>query len=253
MLFDTHAHFEDKRFNEDRDTLLSSMPQNNVSLIMNVGDDMKSSYASAVLAEKYDFIYAAVGVHPHYAKNIKNGDLEKLASLLERPKVKALGEIGLDYHYDLSPRDIQKQKFIEQMELAVSLNKPVIIHDREAHQDCFDIIKKFKAKGVFHCYAGSLEMAKELIKIGYYLSFTGVITFKNAVKAHEIIKYIPEDRLMIETDCPYLAPEPFRGQRNHSGYVYRVAEVIAQIKGWSFEKTAEITNNNGKTFFDIKE
>jgi TatD DNase family protein len=251
MLFDTHTHYDDKRFNNDRKELLSKLPSNNVSLILNVGADIKGSIESVNLAKEYPFVYAAVGVHPHSASEMKDRDLELLEKLLDKEKVVALGEIGLDYHYEFSPRDIQKKRFLEQLEIAKAKSKPVVIHSREAASDTMQIIKSSKQQGVFHCFGGSLEMAKELVALDYYISFTGVITFSNAKKFEEIIKYIPLDKILIETDCPYLAPEPYRGQRNSSLYVYRVAEKIAEIKGLCFEEIAKITMDNGKRLFSI--
>lgn len=252
MFFDTHTHYDDKRFDDDRFALLAGMKAQNVSFILNAGADMHSSFTSVELAEKFDFIYAAVGVHPHDAKEMTDSDFITLETLLKKPKVVAVGEIGLDYHYDFSPREIQKEIFKKQLDLAGKLNKPVIIHNRESTEDCLSIVKEHSVKGVFHCFSGSLETAKIVVAMGYYLSFGGVITFDNAKKFIDIIKWIPEDKILIETDCPYLAPVPYRGQRNHSGFIVKVAEKIAEIKGWSLEKTAEITLNNGKTLFKIE-
>lgn len=252
MFFDTHTHYDDARFDDDRFALLAGMKAQNVSLILNAGADMPSSLTSVELSEKFDFIYAAVGVHPHDAKEMTDNDFMILESLFKNPKVVAVGEIGLDYHYDFSPREIQKEVFKKQLGLATKLNKPVIIHNRESTEDCIAIVKEHNVKGVFHCFSGSLETAKELFAMGYYLSFGGVITFANAKKFIDIIKWIPDDKILIETDCPYLAPVPYRGQRNHSGFIVKVAEKVAEIKGWSLEKTAEITLNNGKTLFNIE-
>jgi len=251
MLFDTHAHYDFEQFNEDREALISSLNENNISLVLNVGSDMRGSYASVVLSKKYPFIYASVGVHPHSASEMTDNDLILLEKLSANEKVVAIGEIGLDYHYEHSPKDIQKKRFKDQLDLATKINKPVIIHCREATEDCMNIIRKSTAKGVFHCFSGSLEMAKQLIELGFYISFTGVITFSNAKKFDEIIKWLPLEKIFIETDCPYLAPEPFRGKRNSSLYVYRVAEKIAQIKGITFEDVANITKQNAMKFFNI--
>lgn len=232
MLFDTHAHYDDKAFDADRAELLASMPSRGVGLILNAGCDMASSRESAALAETYDFVCAAAGVHPHEAKDMQDGDLAELAALLSRPKVCALGEIGLDYHYDFSPRDVQKRRFADQLALAQSLGAPVIIHEREAFSDTLDIIKRFSGlRGVFHCYGGSAESARELLKMGFYFSFNGVITFQNARRAPEVIRSLPENRILIETDCPYLTPAPYRGRRNDSGYIHLVAEKLALIRG----------------------
>lgn len=252
MFFDTHAHYDDKRFDDIRDGLLSGMPENGVSLILNASSDMESSRQSAALAEKYPFVYASAGVHPHESGKMTDEDMAELSRILDMPKVVAIGETGLDYHYDLSPRDVQRYWFSRQLTLAKEKNLPVIIHDREAHGDTLEKVKRHSGlKGVFHCYSGSAEMAKELIDLGFLLSFTGVVTFKNARKSLETIKAVPLSRIMIETDAPYLAPEPYRGKLNHSGYVYRVAEVIAEIKGITLQEVAETTMENGRRLFNI--
>lgn len=254
MLFDTHAHYDDGRFDQDRDALLLSMKENNVGLILNPGCDLESSKKAVCYAKRYDFMYAAVGYHP---SDIKNGaaldEIETLAR--ENPKVRAIGEIGLDYYWEKEEKERLKQQdvFKQQMQLADKLSLPVIIHDRDAHADCLEITKQFPdVIGVYHCFAGSAEMAKELLKCGYYISFTGVITFKNARKAIEVIQEVPMERLMIETDAPYMAPEPYRGRRNSSLYVHRMAETIAEIKGISAEEVEKITTENGKKLFRIQ-
>jgi TatD DNase family protein len=252
LLFDTHAHYDDSAFDEDRDEVLKALPDANVALVMIPACDMRSSWSAAALAEKYPFVYAAAGVHPHEASEMRDGDLSVIAELLSKPKIKAIGEIGLDYHYDFSPREIQKQRFYEQLCLARDLDVPVIIHDREAHADCLELVKKSGVRrGVYHCYSGSSEQAKILLSMGFYISFTGNITFKNARKAYDVIRMMPEDRIMIETDSPYMTPEPFRGRRNDSRMVALVAEKIAEIRGASFEDTAKTTYENGRTFFSV--
>jgi TatD DNase family protein len=252
MFFDTHAHYDDPAFDMDRADVLSSLKDAQISLVMNPGSDLASSRASVQLAETYDFVYAAVGVHPHEAKEMREGDLETLRTLAAHPKVKAIGEIGLDYYYDHSPRDVQQQRLREQMALAEECKLPVIIHDRDAHGDCFDVVRSFpNVTGVYHCYSGSLEMAKQLLDLGWYLSFNGAITFKNARKALEVISYMPLDRLMLETDSPYLSPVPFRGKRNDSRRVPIVAETIAALRQMPVEEVAKITTENGKRFFRI--
>ncbi len=255
MLFDTHAHYDDKSFDQDRDELLASMPEHNVGLILNPGCDLETSLKAVSYANKYGFMYAAVGIHP---ENITGGwekDLEELKNLAQaETKVKAIGEIGLDYYWEKEDRGriLQQVVFRRQMELAQELDMPVIIHDREAHRDCMEITRMFpKVKGVYHCFSGSVEMAKELIKLGYLISFTGVITFKNAKKAIGVIREIPIEYLMIETDSPYMAPEPFRGRRNSSHYVYRMAETIASIKGMEASEVGQATMENGKRLFGI--
>ncbi len=253
MFFDTHAHYDDEDFDADRDAVIASLGENGVSLVVNASSDLPSSKASVSLSEKYPFIYAAVGIHPHEASSLNESTLSEIRSLTARDKVVAIGEIGLDYFYDHSPREIQKAAFRLQMQLANELDLPVVIHDRDAHEDCMKIIRDFPGiRGVFHCYSGSLEMAKELIKLGWYLSFTGAVTFKNAKKAPEVVAYVPEDRLMIETDCPYLAPVPMRGKRNDSINLKYIAQCIAEIRGTTLEHIASVTMENGKRFFEIK-
>ena len=249
MLFDTHAHYDDKRFDEDRDALLHSMQGMGVGYIINPGIHIESSKKAVQLAHTFPFVYAGVGIHPHEASGYEEGSLAVLEGLANDPRVVAIGEMGLDYHYDFSPRDVQKKCFIAQMELAGKLDLPVIIHEREAPADCFDIVKRFSGNGVYHCYSGSLEMAKEIIKKGYYLSFTGVVTFSNAKRILEVVKWVPLERMMIETDCPYMAPTPHRGKRNHSGYVNLVAEKIAEVRGMDVEQVVEVTRQNAMELF----
>jgi len=252
MYFDTHAHYDDEAFDSDRDLVIAELQNSGVSLILNAASSLESSRKAIALAEKYSFFYAAVGVHPHDASSLTSEALSAIRELAKNNKVKAIGEIGLDYFYDLSPREVQKEAFIKQMELAKELDLPVIVHDRDAHEDSLEIVKAFpEVRGVFHCYSGSLETAKELIKHGWYLSFTGAVTFKNARKAPEVIEYMPEDRLMIETDCPYLAPVPMRGKRNDSRNLKYIAERIAEIRGTTVEKIAALTLENGRRFFEI--
>lgn len=253
MLFDTHAHFDDERFDADRDAMLGQMKDFGVTNITNIASSMASSRRSVELAEKYDFVYASVGVHPSETENLTETDMEELRRLAQHPKVRAIGEIGLDYHYpdDVAP-DIQKKWFFRQLDLAQELNMPVIIHDRDSKGDSLEILKKMKiSNGVVHCFSGSAETAREIIKLGMMISFTGVLTFKNARRTIEACAAVPTDRLMIETDCPYMAPEPHRGERNHSGYVRYVAEKMAEIKGISYEEMVDITDKNAKRFFGI--
>lgn len=252
MYFDTHAHYTDEDFDADRDEVIKAVQEFGVELIMNASSDLKSSLQSIELTEKYPFVYAAVGWHPHDAKTFTDKSADLLRSWCLLPKVRAIGEIGLDFYYDLSERDVQREVFIRQMELASELKMPVVIHDREAHAECMEIIKKFPdVKGAFHCYSGSAEMAKEILDRGWYLGFTGAITFKNARKALEVIRMCPNDRILIETDCPYLAPVPFRGKRNDSRYLPFVAQVLAELKGISVVEAAEMTARNGRRFFGI--
>ncbi len=253
-LFDTHAHYDSGAFNADRLEVLSSMPEKGVELILNPGCDLDSSRTAVELSERFPFVYAAVGVHPSDCEGFSPDTVDALRTLAAHPKVKAVGEIGLDYYWKDNPaHDFQQEVFHSQLELAEELKLSVIVHDREAHRDCLEIVKAHpNVTGVYHCYSGSLEDAKILVKLGWMLSFTGVVTYKNARRSLEVIDWLPMDRLMIETDSPYLTPEPFRGQRNDSGKVYRVAETIAQVKGLDVEEIARITLANGKRFFGIE-
>ena len=254
MLFDTHAHMDDRAFSEDRQTLLRQLPQNGIGLLMNPGCSLASSRDAAALAREYDYIYAAVGSHPDAADEVNEETIDAYRILCrENPKVKAIGEIGLDYHYEDIPRDIQQKAFRMQMALAQELKLPVIVHEREAHEDGMRIVEEFPGVcGVFHCYSGSLEMAKWLIKRGWYIGFTGVLTFKNARKALEVAENIPLNRIVLETDCPYMAPEPFRGKRNDPGKLYRMAEKLAQIRGLTVAEIHAITMENGKNLYHIE-
>ena len=253
MLFDTHAHYDDQAFDADRRELLSAMPDHNVGLIVNPGCTVESSRTAVELAAAFPHVYAAVGIHPENCGDFVPAQMEEIRALAQRPKVVAVGEIGLDYYWpENPPRELQQEVLRRHMALAQELALPVIVHDREAHADCLAIVREFPAvRGVFHCFSGSAEMARELLKRGWMLSFNGAITFKNARKAPEVIAEIPLDRLMIETDAPYLTPTPFRGRRNDSTYVHLVAEKIAQIKGLSPEAVEQITWENGKRFFGI--
>ena len=252
-LFDTHAHYDSGAFNGDRLELLAAMPSRGVELIVNPGCDLESSRTAVELSERFPFVYAAVGVHPSDCGDWEDSWLEELRSLAARPKVKAIGEIGLDYYWEENPpREHQQQVFHKQLELAEELDLPVIVHDREAHHDCLEVVRAHpKVRGVYHCYSGSLEDAKVLVDRGWMLSFTGNITFKNARRAPEILKWLPLDRLMLETDAPYMAPEPWRGQRCDSTMIARSAETVAQLKGLTRDEVEEITLANGKQFFGI--
>ena len=253
MLFDTHAHYDDERFDGDREALLASMPEKNVGLIVNPGCDIPSSRAAVELAGKFDFVYAAVGIHPENCADFESEQIEKLRELAKEPKVVAIGEIGLDYYWaENPPKDLQQMVLRRQLLLAQELRLPVIIHDRDAHADTMAIVREFpQVRGVFHCFAGSTEMARELIGMGWMLSFNGAATFKNARKAQEVIAAVPLEKLMIETDAPYLTPVPHRGERNDSSYVRFVAEKIAEIKGLSPEEVERVTWENGRRFFGI--
>ena len=253
MLFDTHAHMDDTSFDTDRAELLTALPGEGISLLMNPGCSHASSRNAIRLAEEHNYIYAAVGSHPDVADEVDEALIGKYRELCKQnPKVLAIGEIGLDYHYEDIPRTIQKQAFRMQMALAAELDLPVIVHEREAHEDGLKIVDEFPTvKGVFHCYSGSLEMARELVKRGWYIGFTGVLTFKNARKALEVASGIPRDRIVIETDCPYMAPVPFRGKRNDPGKVLYMAQKLGELWDVSTEEAARITLENGKRLYRI--
>ena len=250
-IFDTHAHYDDERFNEDRDQLLSSLFEGSVSHIINCGCDLKSSLTTIELAEKYENLYAAIGVHAHEADACTAEDLAKIASLYDNKKVVAVGEIGLDYFYDFSPRERQIEVFRAQIELANKLDLPVIIHDREAHEDTLNILKELRPKGVVHCFSGSVEMAKEIIKLGLYIGLGGAVTFKNARKPLEVAEYMPLDRLLLETDAPYMTPVPYRGKRCDSAHIAYTAEKIAEVKGMDTQELINICNENSKRCFQL--
>lgn len=253
MLFDTHAHYDDERFDEDRETLLRAMPEKGVGLIVNPGCDLPSSRMAVDMAQKYDFLYAAVGIHPENCGDFAPAMTDGLRALIKAPKVVAIGEIGLDYYWaENPPKELQQEVLRRQLALAQELHLPVIIHDRDAHADTLSIVREFpQVTGVFHCFAGSVEMAQALIKMGWMLSFNGAATFKNAKKAPEVIAAVPLEKLMIETDAPYLTPVPHRGERNDSSYVRFVAEKIAQIKGLTPEEVEKATWENGRRFFGV--
>ena len=254
MYFDTHAHYYDDAFDADRDEVLSALPAAGVELALCPGCDLESSRQSVALAEQYPHLYAAVGFHPENLEGASLNQLSEIETMADHPKVKAIGEIGLDYYWEKDPdrRKLQRDFFSAQLSLAEKLDLPAIVHDREAHKDSMDMVRSHpNARGVFHCYSGGVEDAKTLVIMGWMVSFTGVITFKNARRALEVIDYLPMDRIMIETDAPYMAPEPYRGKRNDSRYVFRMAEAIAQIKGLTAEEVGRITTENGKRFFNI--
>lgn len=252
MLFDTHAHMDDSAFDADREALLAALPEKGIGLLMNPGCSLASSRNAVALAESYDYIYAAVGSHPDAAREVCPEVIAEYRALCKRPRVKAIGEIGLDYHYEDVPRGIQQSAFRSQMALAAELDLPVIVHEREAHEDGMKIVEEFPGvTGVFHCYSGSLDMAKWLIARGWYIGFTGVLTFKNARKALEVAGNIPLDRIVLETDCPYMSPEPFRGKRNDPGKLYRMAERLAELRGMTVEEVQERTFQNGRRLYRI--
>ena len=252
MLFDTHAHMNDPAFDEDREQVLLGLKDKGVEFMMNVGCCLESSKDCLAMAEAYDFVYASVGSHPDSADEVNEAVLEEYRKMAAHPKIKAIGEIGLDYYYETIPREIQQQAFRMQMELARELKMPVIVHERNAHDDGMRIAKEFKdVTGVFHCYSGSAEMARQLVNMGWYIGFTGVLTFKNARKAVETAEAIPLERIVLETDCPFMAPEPFRGKRNDPGYLYRMAERLAEIRGISVEEVHAVTTQNAKNLYRI--
>ena len=253
MIFDTHAHLDDRAFDEDRAQLLDRLPEEGIALVMNPGCSLASSQEAVRLANQYDYLFAAVGSHPDAADEVNEETLRQYRRLCtDNPKVKAIGEIGLDYHYEDIPRDIQKLAFRAQMDLARELDLPVIVHEREAHEDGMKIAAEFPTvTGVFHCYSGSLEMARWLIERGWYIGFGGVLTFKNARKALEVASNIPLERIVLETDCPYMAPEPYRGKRNDPGKLYRVAEKLAELRGLTVEEVQAVTLENGKRLYRI--
>ena len=251
MIIDSHAHYDDEAFEEDRDNLLQSMQSNGIEKIINVGANIKGSRASIVLSEQYPFIYAAVGVHPSDTEELNEEKMAWLKEVSKKEKVVAIGEIGLDYYWPEPDREIQKKWFIRQMELAQEVNLPVIIHSRDAAQDTVEILKQFPANGVIHCYSYTKESAKEFLKMGYYFGIGGVLTFKNAKKLKEAVMEIPMDRILLETDSPYLAPEPNRGKRNSSLNIPYVVKELAQLKGITEEEVINITTENTKRLFHL--
>jgi TatD DNase family protein len=252
-IFDTHAHYDDEAFNEDREVLLGLLPKEGVSHVMTCGTNLVTSYRSLQLAQKYDYIYCALGFHPEEAHEERKGDLDTIRELLENePKAKAVGEIGLDYYWEENaPRDVQIDLFRRQIEIAKELDLPVIVHDREAHEDTFSILSEMRPKGVLHCYSGSKEQALQYTEMGFYIGLGGVVTFKNARKAVEVAESIPIDKLLLETDCPYMAPVPHRGERNDSRLISLVAEKIGEIRGMDPQEILDITNSNAEEFFGI--
>ena len=256
MIFDTHAHYDDDAFDEDRDILLSELREQNVEYIVNVGASMASSQRSVALAEKYPFVYAAVGVHPDEVGELDQEKFLQLKAMAAHEKVKAIGEIGLDYYWDKEKHDLQKHWFMRQMELAHEVKLPIIVHSREAAKDTLDMViaaKPLELKGIIHCYSYSVEQAREYLNMGYYLGIGGVLTFKNAKKLKEVADYAPLSQIVLETDCPYLAPVPYRGKRNNSSMIAYVAEKLAAIKKVPVEEVLRITNENGRKLYHIQE
>lgn len=253
MIWDTHAHLDDPVYTEDFAEVAARMQSSGIFRVTNVGCDLPSSERSVKLAQDYDFIYAAIGIHPHNAAEATDETWAKLLLLAKQQKVLAWGEIGLDYYRDLSPHSIQKEIFIQQIKLANEVGLPIIIHNRDAHQDILEIVKAHLPKygGVFHCYSGSWEMAKVLLNLGFYLSFAGPVTYKNARHTVEVAVHAPMDRILVETDSPYLTPEPQRGKRNEPTYVRKIVEKLAEIKNLPFEDVALQTTCNAETIFNL--
>ena len=253
LIFDTHAHYDDAQFDADREALLSAMPENGVGLILDPGCDLESSRAAIALAEQYPHIYAAVGYHPENCAPYTDADLDILRRLAQHPKVVAIGEIGLDYYWEQNPpKEFQQAVFRAQLALARELDLPVIVHDRDAHADCLAIVKEFpEVRGVFHCYSGSVEMARELWKLGWYLGLDGPVTYKNARRTVEVAAEVPLERLLLETDSPYMAPAPKRGTRNDSRNIRCIAEKIAEIRNMTADAIIRVSAENGRRLFGI--
>lgn len=250
-IFDTHAHYDDEAFDSDRDMLLQSLSAKGIVNVIDCGCDIKSSKKALELSEKYDFIFAAVGIHPHEAEDANENALEEVRRLSKHKKAVAIGEIGLDYHYDFSPREIQKEFFEKQIILANELQMPIIVHDREAHEDTLELLRKYKPKGVLHCFSGSVESAKEIVSLGMYIGLGGAVTFKNARKPLEVAEWLPLDRLLLETDAPYMTPVPFRGKRNESSLIPYTALKIAEVKGIDAQLVVDKANENARRLFGI--
>lgn len=256
-IFDSHAHYDDEQFDGDRDELLRSLPSKGVCAVINCASDLKSSATSAKLSEKYPFFWCACGVHPHEAeKELKTDDIDKIekriVNFTEKKKCVAIGEIGLDYHYDFSPRELQKEIFELQLKLSKELDLPVIVHDREAHEDTMTLLKKYRPKGVVHCFSGSVEMAREVLKLGMYIGLGGAVTFKNAKKPVAVAAATDIDRILLETDCPYMAPVPFRGTRCSSDMIAYSAQMIASVKNMDVQTLVDAATENTKRLFGIE-
>lgn len=252
-IFDTHSHYADHAFDEDREQVLAELPDKGIELVMLAASDMRDSLANSELAAKYDYVYASAGIHPESVDDTPTDYLDRLREIIaSNPKVRAVGEIGLDYHYDDYDREKQIRFFREQLELAAKLDMPVIVHSRNATEDTIEILKEYRPRGVVHCFSGSAETAKEVIKLGMYIGFTGVLTFKNAKKALKALAEVPIDRLLMETDCPYMAPEPFRGRRSDSSMIAYTAAKAAEVKGIPVEELIDITCRNGMKMYGIE-
>lgn len=251
LIFDSHAHYDDAKFDNDRDELIKSMLDKNVNTIINCGTDIDNSNKCINISKRFERVYCALGVHPHEADSVNNNFIEKLKNLFDFKKAIAVGEIGLDYHYDLSKRENQIDIFEKQIKLALEINKPIIVHDREAHKDTLDLLKKYKPKGVIHCFSGSVEMAKEIINLGMYIGIGGAVTFKNAKKIVDVVKQTPLNRILLETDAPYMTPVPYRGTRCNSEYILFTAQKISEIKCIDTNKILEDSTENACNLFSI--
>ena len=250
-IFDAHAHYDDSWFDEDRGELLAALPEKGVCGVVNNAVDLKTAAKAIEFAEKYDYFYAAVGYHPENIIGIPDDYIEKIAELTKHPKVVAIGETGLDYHWD-TPKDLQKRVFEEQIKLSLDLKMPLVVHDREAHGDTFDFLRKYNPNALVHCFSGSVELMREAVKLGCYVSLGGVVTFKNARHSIDVASEIPIDKLLLETDAPYMAPVPFRGKRNDSSKIIFAAEKIATLRGLGVQELLDITAENAKRFYNIK-
>ena len=250
-IFDSHAHYTDKAFNDDRKDMLDSLKESGICGVINCGADLESSQESLALSKEYDYIYFACGVHPEEVDNLPENYIDILRRMAQDKKCVAIGEIGLDYYWRQDNKDLQKKVFEEQILLAQELSLPIIVHDREAHEDTLNILKKYKPKGVLHCFSGSAETAKEILKLGMYIGLGGAVTFKNAKKPVEVAEMLPLDRLLLETDCPYMAPVPLRGKRCHSGMILNTASCIAQIRGMSVGELLHITAENARKLYQL--
>ncbi len=251
-IFDSHAHYDDEQFDTDRNELLVSFKEHGISGVICCGVNIETSEFAVELSHKYDFVYSAVGFHPLDNDEYHDVDLEKIKALAQDEKCVAIGEIGLDYHYEKESKDKQLILLEKQIQLANELDLPVIIHDRESHEDTINLLKKYKPKGVVHCFSGSVEMAKEVVKLGMYIGLGGAVTFKNAVKPCEVAKFVPENKLLIETDAPYMTPVPFRGKRCTSLHIPYTAEKIAELRGVTAQEILNITDRNARKLFDIR-
>ncbi len=252
-IFDTHAHYDDDRFSEDLDILLKHLPESGITNVVNCATDISSCEKSASISENYDYVYFSAGIHPHESENVASDFIQSLIGFTKHQKCVAIGEIGLDYHYDFSPKDKQIEIFEQQLILAVELNLPVIIHNREAHNDTLTLLTKYRPKGIVHCFSGSAEMAQQIVQLGMYIGLGGAVTFSNAKKPVEVAKTVPLDKIVLETDCPYMTPVPHRGKRNDSAFIPHTAEFIASLRNMDTQKLINITNENAKTVFGLKE